>query len=128
MADVESSLRTLALSNAAVAATFGTRFHWNHIPDNETYPCVRAVTVSDNAGDTHSNNWGGQALVQLDVYDDDKAGCNAAAETLKAWLHRYHGGMGTYNVTIKVTNYPSFFEADARLFRRMLELEILYLV
>ena len=127
MADLESSLRTLALQHPDVTTAFSTRFYWNHIPDGVTYPCIKAQTITDIAEDTHSRNWGGRALVQLDVYDDDKTNCNAGTDKVRNWLHRYNGGMGTYRVTIKVRNAPSTFDDEARLYRRMLEVSILYM-
>jgi hypothetical protein len=127
MADLETSLRTLALQHPAVSAAFGTRFYVDKIPDGAAmYPFVRAQTITDNALDTHSSTEGGTSLVQLDVYDDDKAGCNAAARVLRDWLNRYHGGMGTYAVTIKIRNVIGSFDEEARLFRRILEASILY--
>jgi hypothetical protein len=127
MADLETSLRNLTLQNPAVATAFGNRFYWNHVPDGITYPCIKAQTITDVSGDTHSSTWGGKSLVQLDVYDDDKSGCNTGAALVRYWLNRYNGGMGTNNVTIKVRNSTSLFDVDARLYRRMMEVEILYI-
>jgi hypothetical protein len=127
MADLESSLRTLALQNASVSSAFGTRFFWNKIPDSVTYPVVRAQTITDTAEDTHSNTWGGRAVVQLDVFDDDKAGANTNAEIIRGWLHRYKGALGSsYNATIKVRNVSSLYDDESRLFRRLMEVDVLY--
>jgi hypothetical protein len=126
MADLETNLRTLTLLNASVAAAFGNRFHWNHIPDDRTFPCIKAQTITDMSQDTHSSTWGTVALVQLDVYDDDKNGCNTNAELVRGWLHRYKGAFGAGEATIKVRNMPSLFDAEERLYRRMLEVTILY--
>lgn len=127
MADLESSLRTLALQSPAVSTAFGVRFYWNKIPDGTSYPCARAQTISDIALDTHSNTWGGKALVQIDVFDDDKANCNTNAALIRSWLHRYNGALGaSYNATIQVRNAPSGWDDEARLFRRILEVDILY--
>lgn len=123
---VDSNLRTLALQNAAVVAQIGTRFYVDHIQDNVTYPCVRAQTITDPLSRTHSGTYGGRALVQLDVYDDDQINCNAAADALTAWLDNYNGAMGSYVVTIQIKSRQSGWEADSRLFRRLLEAEILY--
>ncbi len=127
MADIESSLRTIVLQGTGIAAAFGNRFYWNQIPEGVTYPLIKAQTITDNAMDTHSNNWGGRTLVQLDVYDDDKANANSSSELIRAWLHRYRGTLGGKDATIKVRNVQSGFDTEARLFRRMLEVEILYI-
>jgi len=126
MADLESSFRTATLLGTGIAAAFSNRFYWNHVPDAVTYPIIKAQTVTDNANDTHSSKWGGRANIQLDVYDDDKSGCNANAALVRSWLHNYKGVMGDYRVMIKVRNFPSTYEDEARLYRRMLEVEILY--
>lgn len=127
---VDSNLKTLTLQNPAVVALIGNRYFIDHIPEvsgGMVYPCVRSVTVSDPPANTHAGSIGGNALIQLDVYDDDQINCNAAADALFAWLNNYHGGMGSYNVTIQVKNKPSGWETDSRLFHRMIEVEILYL-
>lgn len=127
MADLESSLRTLTLQHSSVAAAFGTRFYWNKLPDSLTYPTARAQTISDNAMDTHGNTWGGKAVVQIDVWDDDKANCNTNAGLIRSWLHRYNGSLGaSYIATIKVRNAQSGWDDEARLFRQILEVDILY--
>lgn len=123
---VDSNLRTLALQNAAVTAAISTRYHIDHIPDPATYPCVKAQLITDPFSRTHSGTFGGRARVQLDVYDDDPTNCNAAADALVSWLDGYRGGMGSYNVTIQIKNRQGFWETESRLFRRLLEVEILY--
>lgn len=126
MADLESSFRTLMLQGGAVASAIGSRFHWDNLPDNESYPCVRAVTVTDPLNRTHNGTHGGRSLVQIDVYSDAKGTCNSAAEAIKTWIDNYKGAMGTYAVTIQVKNTRGSFEPDSRLYRRLMEIEILY--
>lgn len=123
---VDSNLRTLTLQNTAVVATIGQRYYVDHIPDGATYPCVRAQTVTEPFERTHGGSFGGRARVQLDVYDDDEINCNAAADALIGWLDNYKGGMGNYNVTIQLKNKQGGWEVESRLFRRMLEIEVLY--
>lgn len=124
---VESNLRTLTLQNAAIVALIGSRFHIDHIPDTATYPLVRAQLITDPFSRTHSGTFGGRALVQLDVFDDDQSGRDAASDALIAWLDNYNGAMGSYNVTIQVKDRRGNWEAESRLYRRLLEVEILYL-
>lgn len=127
MADLESSLRSFVLQSGAVSSSIGARFHWDNIPDNESYPCVRAVTVTHPLNRTHNGTHGGRSLVQLDVYSDAKGTCNAAAETIRLATDNYKGAMGDYAVTMQVKNAGrGSFEPDSRLFRRLMEIEILY--
>lgn len=123
---LDTSLRTLVLQNAAVVTAISTRYHIDKLPDTVTYPCVRAVTVTDPSIRTHSGTHGGRELVQLDVFDDDQTTRDSAADALITWLDNYRGGMGSYNVTIQVTNKPRSWEPESRLYRCMIELEILY--
>lgn len=123
---IESNLRTLTLQNAAVVAQIGSRFHIDHIPDTATYPLVLAQIIADPFSRTHSGTIGGRALVQLDVYDNDQTNCNAAGDALIAWLDNYNGAMGNYNVTIQVKSRVGNWDVDSRLYRRLLEVEILY--
>lgn len=127
MADIESDFRTLALQGPSISTTFGNRFYWSRIPDSTAYPCVRAVVVSDPQIDTHSGNVGGRMTVQLDVYNDGDLVCRTSADLLKAWLHNYRGAMGSQSVTIKARNPVNIDESDTRLFRRMIQVEVLYL-
>jgi hypothetical protein len=123
---VDTSLRTLTLQNAAVSAAIGTRYHIDRLPDNVTYPCVRAQTIADPSTRSHGGTFGGRALVQLDIYDDDPATRDTAATAIIGWLDNYRGALGSYNVTIQVRNRLPSWEPEARLFRALLEIEILY--
>lgn len=126
--DIETSLKALTLSNAGIAAVIGQRYYIDHIPDGVTYPIVKAQTITDNPIDIHSSNLGGRALIQLDVYDDDKQTCSTSADLIRVWLHNYRGAFGGGNATIKIRNVQGNWDVDSRLFRKMLEAEILYLV
>lgn len=128
---LDSNLRTLTLQHPAVATAIGNRYYVDHIPDGQTpivYPCVRAVTITNPHLRTHSGTHGGRETVQLDVYSDAQATRDSTADAIIAWLDNYRGGMGSYNVTIQVRNKPRSWEAESRLYRCMIELEILYLV
>lgn len=125
---LDSNLRTLALQNPAVVAAIGSRYHIDHIPDDADYPCVRAVTPADPHLRAHAGTYGGRETVQLDVYSDTQATRDSASDALVSWLDNYRGAMGNWNVTIQVRNKPRSWEPESRLFRCMIELEILYLV
>jgi len=128
MADLETSLRTLALQNSAVSAAFSNRFALKYIPDDMDYPLIRAQAITNPFTRTHNGTHGGRKRVQLDVYDDEthESRCNTSADTLTAWLDNYNGAMGAHNVTIQVKNDVPMWEAETRLHRRMIEIEILY--
>ena len=125
--DIETALKALTLGNATIAAAIGQRYYIDRIPgDVTTYPLTRAQTVSDIPMDAHGSNVGGRALIQLDIYDDDKATCNTTTASVKGWLHRYQGAFGSGSATIKVSNTRSIAEPDTKLFRQVLEVSILY--
>lgn len=126
--DVETALRTLTLENAAIAAAFGQRYYIDRIPDTVTYPIIRAITISDQPFDTHTANIGGEALIQIEIWDDDKQGCNTNAAKVKDWVHCYVGAFGSGTATIKITNAPSVPDPDTRLFRKILDADVLYFV
>jgi len=121
---LDTSLRTLTLQNAAVVTAIGSRYHIDNLPDSVSYPCVRAQTITDPSLRSHVGTFGGRELVQLDVWDDDQANRDAATDALVAWLDNYRGAMGSWNVTIQVRNKPRSWEAESRLYRCMIELEI----
>lgn len=124
---LDTSLRTLTLQNTAVAAAIGSRYHADKLPDDVTYPCVRAQVITDPLLRTHSGTHGGRELVQLDVYSDLQSTRDSASDAVIAWLDNYRGAMGSWNVTILVRNKLRSWEAESRLYRCMIELEILYL-
>jgi hypothetical protein len=127
MADLETSLRALTLQNAPVAAALGPRYYMDKLPDEPTYPAPRAQTITDNPIDTHGGKAGGRATIQIDIFDDDKATANQTAELVRGWLHNYHGEIGSlYHGTIKARNMMSDWDEESRLFRRILEIEVLY--
>ena len=128
MADLETPLRALVLQNADVVTAIGQRFYWRYIPEETSYPCIKAQTITNPLDRTHGGTHGGRERVQIDVYDnkDQESRCHAAADTLVIWLDNYKGGMGSHNVTIQVKSDVPMPDPDIRLFRRMLEIEILY--
>ena len=124
---LDSNLRTLTLQNPAVVTAIGSRYHVDNLPDTVTYPCVRAQTVTDPHLRSHSGTYGGNELVQLDVYSDVQSTRDSAADAIVAWLDNYKGAMGSRNVTIQVRNKPRLWEPQSRLYRCMIELTVLYL-
>jgi len=124
---LDTSLRTLTLLDSGVLTAISTRYYVDRLPDDVTYPCVRAQTITDPSHRTHAGTFGGTELVQLDVYDDDQTGRDVAADALVNWLDNYKGYMGNWNVTIQVKNKPRSWEGESRLYRCMIELSILYL-
>lgn len=125
---LDTDLRTLTLQNAAVVAAIGNRYHTDNLPDTVTYPCVRAVVITNPPIRSHYGTYGGRELVQQDVYSNVQSTRDSAADALIAWLDNYRGMMGGYNVTIQVRNKPRSWEPESRLYRCMIELEILYFV
>ena len=124
---LDTDLRTLTLQDTAVSGAIGTRYHIEHLPDNVTYPCVRAQTITDPSLRSHDDTYGGKEVVQLDVYSDKQSERDTAPDALVNYLDNYKGALGYSNVTIQVRNKPRSWEPDSRLYRCMLELTILYL-
>ena len=124
---LDTDLRTLALANAGITTAISTRYYIDHLPDNVTYPCVRAATITDPFLRSHAGTYGGRETVQLDVYSDAQSTRDSAANALIAYLDNYKGAMGSANVTIQVRNRPRLWEAESRLYRCIVELSILYL-
>jgi hypothetical protein len=124
---LDTSLRTLTLQNPAVTTAIGSRYHIDSLPDGVSYPCVRAQAITDPSLRSHSGTFGGNELVQLDVYSDVQTTRDSAVSAIVAWLDNYKGALGSWSVTIQVRNKPRSWEAEPRLYRCMIELSILYL-
>jgi hypothetical protein len=127
--DADVSLKALVLQNGPIAAAIGQRYYIDRIPEGiTTYPIVRAQIISDSEQDTHSSTWGSRITTQVDVWDDDKQNCNITAALVRGWLHRYYGAFGEGNAIIKVRNAPSVPDPETKLFRKILEVDILYTI
>jgi hypothetical protein len=125
---LDTSLRTLTLQNPAVTTAIGSRYHIDNLPDIVSYPCVRALTITNPRLRSHAGTHGLRETVQLDVYSDVQTTRDSAAAAIVAWLDNYKGAMGSSgNVTIQVRSSPPSWEAESRLYRCMIELSILYL-
>lgn len=125
---LDTNLRTLTLQNAAVTAQIGSRYHIDKLPDDVTFPCVRAQTIADPSLRSHNGTHGGRELVQVDVWGSTQTSRDAAADAIIAWLDNYSGVMGSYRATIQVRDKPRSWDAESRLYRCMIELDILYFV
>jgi hypothetical protein len=124
---LDTDLRELTLTDSAVSTAIGERYHVDHLPDNVTYPCVRAQTITDPFLRSHDGTYGGVEVVQLDVYSNTQTTRDSAADAVIAWLDNYNDALGDRSATIQVRNNPRSWEPEARLYRCMIELSILYL-
>jgi len=126
--DFQSGVRARLLANGLVSGAVGTRIDWGQRPQGAAYPAIVLQTISDPRP-AHLKDYEEtrSTLVQLDVYSDVQSTRDSAADALVAWLDNYRGMMGSWNATIQVRNKPRSWEPDSRLYRCMIELEILYL-
>jgi len=125
MADLEASVVSFALLDADVLSALGSRFYVDKVPDKPGKPFAKLSQVSPDQRYTQDGYAGRVVLLQLDVYDDDKARCNSTAESVKARFDGYRGMMGDIKVgRCWCKDVRGEWPPDARNFRRILELEI----
>jgi hypothetical protein len=129
MADIESNIRTFLLQDANVLSAFAARIYIDKVADGAAYPFAKLSTVTDSPSYTQDGEYGRQTIFQVDVYDDDKAGCNTNAGYIRAALSGYTGLLSDKTVGMcKITNEFGEWSPDARHFRRMMQVEVKWTV
>jgi hypothetical protein len=130
MAEITANLRTFLLENSGISTAFGERVFVAKVPDNPTYPFAVIYKIAPTANYTYEGRWGNDDLVQIDVYDDDLAGCVTNAQLIEAELDGYTGAMGSIDNTASwITQSPTEeWAPDSRHFRSRIDVNIKWTV
>jgi hypothetical protein len=130
MAELTSSLRTFLLEEAAISTAFGQRIHEVFAPDTQTYPFAIIRTVTDQPVYVQPNIEAlREAIIQIDTYDDDLAGCVTNSNLIRAKLTGYKGVIGDIEVGLCfVRENRREWAPEARHFRSLIQYEIKWTV
>jgi hypothetical protein len=130
MAEITANLRTFLLADSSISTAFGTRVYVTKAPDTQTYPFAIIRKVAPTANYMYDGRWGNDDLVQIDVYDDDLAGCVTNAQLIEAELDGYTGAMGSISNTASwITQSPTEeWSPEARHFRSRIDVNIKWTV
>jgi len=88
MTDISGTIRTRALASASVTNLVGTRMYSDTLPQTATMPAITYFVVdtipNECLGGTIANL--SQARIQIDCFDDTRAGANKLADTVRLAL------------------------------------------
>jgi len=123
---VMSDARTFLRQDADVLAAFGERIGVDEIADGWDYPqaMIRQITT----GTSYHQSGEGNALVllQIDVFDDDRATLDTNAALIKARLSGHRGIMGaaSYGRVFMTDVRTDRLQDQPRKYRKIMEAEI----
>lgn len=127
--EITSGLRTFLLEDSTIAGAFGSRIYVVLAPDTQTYPFAIIRIVTDQPSYVQSFEALREAVVQIDIYDDDLAGCITNSNYIRAKLTGYKGLMGGIEVgAIFVRESRREWAPEARHFRALHQYEIKWTV
>lgn len=109
-----------------IAAVFGDRVHIDDLPQNAVYPCVRIQVVSDYPIPNQSSQGLGRALLQLNVTSPSRVDAGRNAEVIRSVYEGYRGAMGEFTVRVLARNITSDWIENAKIYIRMVEVDIGY--
>jgi hypothetical protein len=135
MEDITSNLRTFLLDETTMDGTdgttsliegaFGDRIHVNFVPDETTYPYALIRRVTESSLHTLSERYGTEAIIQIDVYDDDLDDCITNAYLIETELAGYSGAVKDIGKCLVFTNNISdAWMPDTRAFRCIIQADI----
>lgn len=126
MADHEDVVRDRLADHSGVSALVSTRIWYSRLPDDPTLPALSVQQISGVPVSAFGDDVGEVELrVQVDAWDDDRAGAKALAEQVRDALQRFTGSYG--GVTIQVVGMNTGgtrFEPDGRLWRTRQDFEL----
>jgi hypothetical protein len=129
MAEITANLRTFLLADSGISTAFGTRIYVVYAPDTQTYPFAIIRLVTDQAAYMQTAEALREAVVQIDIYDDDLAGCITNANLLRAKLTGYRGAIGDMTVgAVFVRENRREWSPEARHFRALQQYDIKWTV
>lgn len=134
MAEVESCLLAFLMQDTDVLAAFGNRISPDKMPDGsgETTTDSFARLTSLPAAITYTQDGEGPRteLIQIDIWNKDKATLMTHAGYIKAALSGFRGAMGSAAAgfvhigSAFVNNVRGNWDEDIRKFRRILEVRL----
>jgi len=127
LAEIEPNLRTYFLAQSSVTDLISTRLYVDRIdPSIEpTYPLAIMQTIIENTDYAHDGELMPRALIQVDVFSDDKSESVTTATTMRDEVSGYSGAIGSLsNVTIFVSNIRGGWDTGTQRFRRMFDVDV----
>ena len=125
MEDITKNLRAFLLDDAGIATAFGTRIYVNLAPDKTAYPYALIKRVAESSLHTITDRFGSEAIIQIDVYDDDLEDCMTNANLIEEEIAGHSGAVEDIDeCLIFTTNIMDSWIPDQRIFRCMIQAEV----
>lgn len=128
MADVMTGIVSRLGAYTDLTDLVATRIHRLKAPHDESLPYLVLHKITTNTWPAMGADIDpASARIQVDVYDDDGAGCDAAALEVKNALTRWSGTAG--GVTFQEVFFEDEndgYENDTNLFRKIVEFTAFY--
>ena len=125
MEDITKNLRAFLLDDTGISTAFGTRIHVNFVPDTTVYPYALIRRVTESSLHTITDRFGSEAIIQIDVYDDDLEDCMTNANLIEEEIAGYSGAVEDIDeCLIFTTNIMDSWVPEQRIFRCMIQAEV----
>lgn len=116
MADIQNTIREIAVADSGIEALIGVRWYFGHMPQKPVYDLVITRVVDTISYETLGSAAGiEQARLQIDYYTmESRFQCNTGCETIKDLLQKgqrgFHAGTGVFINEINVESGKRDFE------------------
>ena len=121
-------LRTFLLNDATISELVQDRVYWDRKEEQASRPFIVARVISDVPAFVYQGpDQTRRALIQLDVFDEDRTDAVTLTNRLESLLSGFSGSMGDTRIGYCfVTNRIPSYDPDLNLERELLELELGY--
>lgn len=115
MAEILRAVRDRMLGASAVSTLVGSRVHWQHLPQAETFPAVVIREIS-NEEVAHLRGTSGTSTtrVQIDCYSLDYTVAYAVREAIRQRLRPWRGTQGSVFVNEVIQGSRNSFYLEPR--------------
>ena len=112
-------------TTSLIENAFGSRIHVNFVPDETTYPYAVITRITESSLHNITDRFGTEAIIQIDVYDDDLEDCMTNANLIETELAGYSGALKNIsNALVFTNNISDAWMPDTRAFRCIIQADI----
>lgn len=119
MADSEASIVDRLQTYSGLTALVDQRVWYGRLPHDPTLPAVTVQEISGVPANGMGNDTGHvRGRIQVDAWDDNRAGAKAVGEQVRAALQRYAGTHESSEIVVVEMNSAGvIYESEGRIWR-----------